>query len=55
MLKALTRLTLAALAASLCVTAAAAQTTLEWIVLSPAGEKFTARMPITASRSSRRR
>ncbi|MCA1620850.1 MAG: TonB family protein [Acidobacteria bacterium] len=44
--KTLTRLTLAALAASLCVTAAAtAQTTLEWIVLAPAGEKFTARMP----------
>ncbi|MET0624626.1 MAG: energy transducer TonB [Pyrinomonadaceae bacterium] len=45
MRKALTRLTLAALAAALCVTAAAAQTTLEWIVLSPPGEKFTARMP----------
>ena len=47
MKKALTRLTLAALAASLCVTAAAsAQTTLEWIVLSPAREGFTARMPV---------
>lgn len=45
MLKSLTRLTLVALAASLCAGAAAAQTTLEWIVLSPAGEKFTARMP----------
>jgi TonB family protein len=45
MKKALTRLTLATLAASLCVTAAAAQTTLEWITVSPAGEKFTAYMP----------
>ena len=45
MSKALTRLMLAAAAVSLCACAAAAQTTLEWIVLSPAGEEFTARMP----------
>ena len=45
MSKALTRLALALLAASLCARAAAAQTTLEWIVLSPAGEGFTARVP----------
>jgi len=46
MSKALTRPALALLAA-LCVaaTAASAQTTLEWIVLSPAREGFTARMP----------
>jgi TonB family protein len=41
----LTRLALALAAASLCTAAASAQTTLEWIVLSPAGEGFTARMP----------
>ena len=45
MRQALTRLTLVALMAALCAQTAAAQTTLEWIVLSPAGEKFTARMP----------
>ncbi len=45
MSKALTRLTLALLLAALCARAAAAQTTLEWIVLSPAGEGFTARVP----------
>lgn len=46
MSKALTRPSLALLAA-LCfaATAASAQTTLEWIVLSPAREGFTARMP----------
>src|SRR5215207_11049901 len=43
--KTLTRLTLALLFAALCARAAAAQTTLEWIVLSPAGEGFTARVP----------
>ncbi|MET0646467.1 MAG: hypothetical protein ABW208_07575, partial [Pyrinomonadaceae bacterium] len=45
MSKALTRLMLALAAVSLCACAAGAQTTLEWIVLSPAGEEFTARMP----------
>jgi TonB family protein len=39
------RLTLAGLAVSLCAWAAVAQTTLEWIVLAPAGARFTARMP----------
>jgi TonB family protein len=43
--KTLTRLPLALLAVSLCACAAAAQTTLEWILLSPAGEGFTARAP----------
>lgn len=45
MSKSLTRLALALLAVSLCAHAAVPQTTLEWIVLSPAGEEFTARMP----------
>src|SRR5215213_9993731 len=45
MSKALTRPALALLAAALCAWSAAAQTTLEWIVLSPAREGFTARMP----------
>jgi hypothetical protein len=45
MSKTLTRLALALVAASLCAWDAAAQTTLEWIVLSPAGAGFTARVP----------
>ena len=45
MSKALTRLTLALLLAAICARSAAAQTTLEWIVLSPAGEQFTALIP----------
>ncbi|HEX8498953.1 MAG TPA: TonB family protein [Pyrinomonadaceae bacterium] len=45
MSKTLIRLALAVLATSLCARAAAAQTTLEWIVLSPAREGFTVRMP----------
>ena len=45
MSKTLTRLVLALLAVPLCAAAAAAQTTLEWIVLSAAGEEFTVRMP----------
>ena len=45
MSKALKRLALALVAAHLCALAASAQTTLEWIVLSPAREGFTARMP----------
>lgn len=55
MSKVLTRLTLALLAA-LCVvtTAARAQTTLEWIVLSPAGEGFTARMPAEPASTEQR-
>ena len=52
--KTLTRLTLAALAASLCVTAAAAQATLEWIVLAPAGEGFTARTPVEPAPTEQR-
>src|SRR5215204_3337553 len=43
--KTLTRLTLALLTAALCARAAAAQTAREWIVLSPAGEGFTALAP----------
>lgn len=43
--KPLTRLSLALLTVSLCACAAVAQTTLEWIILSPAREEFTARMP----------
>src|SRR5687767_13438091 len=55
MSKALTRPALALLAA-LCVFAAAApaQTTLEWIVLSPASEAFTARMPLEPATTEQR-
>jgi TonB family protein len=45
MSKALRRLSLALAAVSLCASAAAAQTTLEWIVLSPEGEQFAALVP----------
>lgn len=45
MSKALKRLALALAAASLCAAAASAQTTLEWIVLSPGGEGFAALVP----------
>ena len=45
MSKALTRLALALLAAMLCAAPSRAQTTLEWIVLSPAGEGFTVKAP----------
>lgn len=54
MKQALARLTLAALAASLCAGAASAQTTLEWIVLSPAREGFTARMPAEPAMTEQR-
>ena len=45
MSKALKRPALALVAASLCALAASAQTTLEWIVLSAAGEEFAVLMP----------
>src|ERR1044072_5412416 len=45
MSKTLTRLALALIIVSLCAGAAAAQTTLGWIVLSPVREEFTARVP----------
>jgi TonB family protein len=45
MSKNLTRLSLALFAVSLCAWTAAAQTTMEWIVLKPAGAGFTARLP----------
>jgi TonB family protein len=45
MSKALRRLALALAAASLCAAAASAQTTPEWIVLSPEGEQFAALVP----------
>ena len=45
MSKTFIRLALALIAASLGARGATAQTTLEWIVLSPASEGFTARMP----------
>ena len=45
MSKALTRLALALMAASVCACAASAQTTLEWIVLSRADEGFAVLMP----------
>ena len=56
MSKALTRPALALLAA-LCVfatAAASAQTTLEWIVFSPAREGFTARMPVEPATTEQR-
>lgn len=50
MSKALKRLAPALAAAALCALAASAQTTLEWIVLSPAREKFAALAPGEPSR-----